>query len=121
MIKLYIDITKLTSFALSTSVLVILFMQSLNRAQFLNIIFLFISSNYFLASSVPAPVAVVVSSTSIYASIWSHKRDFIIEGPMFLVSHSNPFPFLNLDGLFGILSNEFIIFLVFHYILYILI
>ena len=43
---------------------------------------------------------------------------------MFHVSHHlfHPFPALNVDGLFGMLSNKSIMFLVFHYyILYILI
>ena len=57
-------------FALSTCVLFISLIQSVNGAQFLNITFLLLS---------PAPPATdIVPLTSIYASLYSHKIDFNI-------------------------------------------
>ena len=44
-------------------------MQSVNRAQLLNITPLFLASNRLTASSFPAPVIVIVPLTSIYASL----------------------------------------------------
>ena len=50
------------------SVLFILLMHLVNGAHFLNITPLFLSSNRFAASSSAAPVIVIVSVTSMYAS-----------------------------------------------------
>ena len=54
-------------------------MQSVNGAQFLKITSVSLSSALFPASSVPAPVIVVVPLTSMYVSLQSHKLDFNVE------------------------------------------
>ena len=57
------------SLALSIWVLIISFRQSVNGRKFLNITPLFFSSKGFVAWSAPAPAIVIVSFTSIYASL----------------------------------------------------
>ena len=66
-IKLYTGITISISLALSTSVLFILLLQSVNRAQYLNINFLLV----LLASAPASDVSstVISSLASIYASL----------------------------------------------------
>ena len=54
-------------------------MQSMNGAQFLNIIPLFLSPNRFAAPSVPVPVMVTVTLTSVYASLESDKLDLTLK------------------------------------------
>ena len=54
-------------------------MQSVNVPQFLNITPLFLTSNRFAASSVPASVIVIVPLTSLYASLKPAKLDLNIE------------------------------------------
>ena len=56
------------SFALSTWVLFILLVQSVNCAQFLNITSLSLSSAYLAAWSAPPPAILTVPLTSIYVS-----------------------------------------------------
>ena len=65
-IKLYIGITTLIYWASSICVLLILLMQVVNGAQFLNITFL---STSFGAPAVPVFETVIVPLTSIYASL----------------------------------------------------
>ena len=64
-IKLYIGITMSVSLVLSISVLFILLMQSVNRAQFLNTMFVF---SLFGLSLYCATID-IASLTSIYASL----------------------------------------------------
>ena len=50
-------------------IVILIIMQSVNGAQFLNITPLTLSSNRLVASSAPAPVIAIVPLTSIYASL----------------------------------------------------
>ena len=50
------------------SILFILLMHLVNGVQFLNVTPLPLSSAYFVASSFPTPVIVIVAFTSMYAS-----------------------------------------------------
>ena len=52
-------------------------MQSGNDAKFLNITSLFLSSNRIAAASIPVPVIFIVSFTTIYASLSTHKFNFV--------------------------------------------
>ena len=54
-------------------------MQSMNGAQFLNIIPLFLLSVCFAALSAPSQLIVMVPLPSTYASSQSHKLEFNIE------------------------------------------
>ena len=76
----------------------------------------------FAASPSPSLLIVIVPPTNMYASLQSHKFDLIIEvwNLIWLMSlyvprnpsfFSTPFLILNLDALFYVLSNKFIIFI----------
>ena len=93
-------------------------MQSLKGAQFLSITSLLV-----LLTATPAAAAfgnVLVPLAIIYASLWSHEFDLIIDvlNLMLLLSYlpfdslfsSTQFLVLNLDGWFVVLSNMSIIF-----------
>ena len=60
-----------SSFALFASLLLLV-----NGEQFLNNTFLFPLPG---AASVPVFVIIIVQLTSIYAPLWSHKHDLIVE------------------------------------------
>ena len=67
--KFYIGITTSRSFALSTWVLFVSIMQSVNTVQFLNITPLFLLSPFRYAASAPIPVIAIFPFASMYASL----------------------------------------------------
>ena len=70
---LYIGITTLRSFELSTCILFIPPMQSVNAAQFLNVTSLFLSSDFVAPASASTPVA-VVAPLKLYKHHFSHRE-----------------------------------------------
>ena len=102
---------------LSTFVLLISVMQSVNGPQFLNITFLIVS--FTAAPAVYVFGTVMVPLTSMYASLQSHKCDRIIDvlNLVLLLSYilfdssfiSTQFLAINLDGWFIVSSYGFIV------------
>ena len=119
-IRLSICITTCRSFALSTWVLFILLMQSVNNTQFFKVTCLFTSSAFLAAGSTPGSVIVMVPFKSIHASLLSQRPDqhcsLEIELTMFVVCftclfiHLNPAFVLNLYKQLFVLSSKSMIF-----------
>ena len=65
-------------FAISTKVLFIPLMQSVNGAQLLNVTCLLLLPSFVAATFAPAPVIFMVPLTIIYESLLSQRRHFNI-------------------------------------------